>query len=475
MENAPEGWITRDLRGADGQKYRIQVSVEDCTGCGLCVEVCPAKGKALHLKPYDEMKKEAVNWAFAMTLKQKENPARPGSILHSQFSQPLLEFSGACAGCGETPYVKLLTQLFGDRMMIANATGCSSIWGGASPAASYTTNENGFGPAWSNSLLEDNAEFGYGMHLANSVGRRNLAVEMEQAMNEASADLQDLMQDWMDHLHDSDGTRARAAKLEALLAEEKDGNEKLEAIYSKRDLFVKPSQWMIGGDGWAYDIGYAGIDHVLASGEDVNILVLDNEEYSNTGGQVSKGTPASAIAKFAASGKYSSKKDLGMMALTYGNVYVAQIASGANSMQTLKAFQEAEKFPGPSIVIAYTPCITHGLRGGMRNSLQEAKDAVNSGYWSLYRYNPELRDAGKNPMTLDFKRPDFDTMIDFMTNQVRFRSLEIAHPDNAHELFEKTVHDAEVRFFNYAKLSGDEEKIRTRMEKARAKKAKAEE
>ncbi|MGC6768396.1 pyruvate:ferredoxin (flavodoxin) oxidoreductase [Enterococcus sp. LJL51] len=466
MTEAPAGYIVREMRGADGLKYRIQVSIEDCTGCGLCVEACPAKGKALVMKPYNEQKEQAMNWAFSMTLRQKENPAKANTVLGSQFNKPLLEFSGACSGCGETPYVKLLTQMFGDRMMIANATGCSSIWGAAAPVAPYTTNDQGQGPAWSNSLLEDNAEFGYGMFLANQTRREYLAEKMDEGMAAASEELQALMKDWQIHLHDSDGTQQRAAKLKAALENEKSGQPLLEAVYQDNDLFAKPSQWMIGGDGWAYDIGYGGIDHVLASGADVNMLVLDNEVYSNTGGQTSKATPASAIAKFSASGKYVSKKDLGMMAMTYGNVYVAQIASGANQMQTIKAFEEAEKFPGPSIIIAYTPCIAHGLKGGMSQTLQEAKEAVQSGYWSLYRYNPELREKGKLPMTLDFKKPVFDEMKDFMRKQVRFSALEATQAEYAGKLFEKTVNDAKTRFYNYARLAGQEEKLREKLEKS---------
>lgn len=470
MTEAPEGFIVRDMRGPDGLKYRIQVSVEDCTGCGLCVEACPAKGKALVMKPYEEQKEQAVNWAFAMTLKQKENPVKgKNSVLSTQFNKPLLEFSGACSGCGETPYVKLLTQMFGDRMMIANATGCSSIWGGASPASPYTTNECGQGPAWSNSLLEDNAEFGYGMLLAAQTRREALAKAMSELLPKVSQELRALMEDWLDHLFASEGTQQRAAKLQAAIESEVVDVPELRAILKEKDIFVKNSQWMIGGDGWAYDIGFGGIDHVLASGADVNILVLDNEVYSNTGGQVSKATPASAIAKFAASGKYASKKDLGMMAMTYGNVYVAQIASGANQMQTIKAFEEAEKFPGPSLIIAYTPCITHGLFGGMKESIKEAKEAVSSGYWSLYRYNPELIEKNKVPMTLDYKKPDFSTMPDFMRKQVRFSSLENAHPQLAEKLFEKTVHDAKTRFYNYASLTGQLDKIKAKIETAEEK------
>ncbi|MDR3827886.1 pyruvate:ferredoxin (flavodoxin) oxidoreductase [Enterococcus sp.] len=465
LTEAPEGFIVREMRGANGQKYRIQVSVEDCTGCGLCVEACPAKGKALTMRPYEEQKEQALNWAFAMTLRQKENPAKPGTVLGSQFNKPLLEFSGACAGCGETPYVKLLTQMFGDRMMIANATGCSSIWGGTSPVSPYTTNHLGQGPAWSNSLFEDNAEYGYGMFLANQTRREKLAAQLQSLKAAVSEELQALIDDWDLHREESAGTQQRAAKLIAALEAEVSDTPQLAPILKEKDLFVKPSQWMIGGDGWAYDIGFGGIDHVLASGADVNILVLDNEVYSNTGGQVSKATPTSAIAKFAASGKFVSKKDLGMMAMTYGHVYVAQIASGANQMQTIKAFEEAERFPGPSIIIAYTPCITHGLAGGMRQSLKEAQEAVASGYWSLYRYNPLLAEKGKQPMTLDFKKPAFDQMPSFMQTQVRFASLNSANPNAAQALFEKTVSDAKTRFYNYARLAGQEEKIRAKLEK----------
>lgn len=463
MKEAPVGFIVREMRGKDGLLYRIQVSVEDCTGCGLCVEACPAKGKALEMKPYDEQKQQAINWAFAMTLKEKENPARPGTLIGTQFEKPLLEFSGACAGCGETPYVKLLTQMFGDRMMIANATGCSSIWGGTAPVSPYTTNEFGEGPAWSNSLLEDNAEYGYGMFLANQTRRDALARKMAAVKNCGSHEAAQLMEDWIAHRFESEGTQQRAKKLIAILEEERWTVPEFAALYEEKDLFVKTSQWMIGGDGWAYDIGYGGIDHVLASGADVNLLVLDNEVYSNTGGQVSKATPMAAIAKFAAGGKYMSKKDLGRMAMTYGNVYVAQISSGANAMQTIKAFEEAEKFPGPSLIIAYTPCITHGLAGGMRQSLKEAKDAVQSGYWSLYRYHPENLDHGKAALTLDFKKPDFRLMPAFLRSQVRFASLEKQFPSVANQLFSKTIKDAQNRFLAYADMSGQGEKIRLKI------------
>lgn len=467
MTEAPDGFIVREMRGADGLKYRIQVSVEDCTGCGLCVEACPAKGKALEMKPYEAMKNEAINWAFAMTLKQKENPAKPGSLLHYQFNKPLIEFSGACAGCGETPYIKLLTQMFGDRMVMANATGCSSIYGGSSPVTPYTTNEAGQGPAWSNSLFEDNAEFGFGMYVSNYQKRNSLAKLIKEIIkkSEISSELIQLLEDWLMHKDESSGTRQRAEKLKSAIEEEMAYSKDLTELFSRRDQFVKPSQWIIGGDGWAYDIGYGGIDHVIASGADINILVMDNEVYANTGGQVSKATPKSAVAKFAAGGKFSAKKDLGMMAVTYGNVYVAQIASGANTTQTIKAFEEAEKYPGPSIIIAYTPCISHGLKGGMSNTLNEAKEAVNSGFWSLYRYNPLLVEKGKSPMTLDFKRPDFSTMKDYFSKQVRFSGLKRVHLEMAEEMYDKTIADAKRRFINYATLSGDIEKIQKRWEK----------
>lgn len=465
VAEAPAGFIMREMRGADGLMYRIQVSLEDCTGCGLCVEVCPAKGKALEMKPYEEQKEEALNWAFAMTLKTKANPVKKNSVRGSQFEQPLLEFSGACSGCGETPYLKLLTQLYGDRLMIANATGCSSIFGGAAPTTPYTTNQLGQGPAWSNSLFEDNAEYGYGMYLANKTRREALASKMEKLSerSDLSPELQELMTDWLLHRDESDGTQQRSQKLKAALAIEKNNDEEINDLYDNHDLFAKPSHWMVGGDGWAYDIGFGGIDHILASGEDVNILVMDNEVYSNTGGQKSKATPMSAVAKFAAEGKRGAKKDLGVIAMSYDHVYVAQIASGANQMQTIRAFEEAEKFPGPSLIIAYTPCIAHGISGGI--TLQQTKDAVDTGYWSLYRYNPLLLEKGKNPLTLDFKKPNFSGMKDFMRTENRFARMAGIDPVLSEELFDETVAQAEGRFYRYARIAGEEEKIRTRLAK----------
>lgn len=468
QQAAPEGMITRKFRGKDNLWYRIQVSVEDCTGCGLCVEACPAKGKALEMVPYEEQKVEAINWAFAMTLRQKENPAKLTSVMGSQFEKPLLEFSGACAGCGETPYVKVLTQLFGDRMLVANATGCSSIWGGSYPTTPYTTTAEGKGPAWSNSLLEDNAEFGYGMHMGVVTRRERLAAEVATLRRKARRTFAEttlaLMDDWVEHLHEGEGTKQRAAKLIQALTLEEDYTLEREAILKQTDLFVKPSQWIVGGDGWAYDIGYGGLDHVLASGADVNLLVLDNEVYSNTGGQVSKATPQNAIAKFASSGKAQRKKDLGRMAMTYESVYVAQISFAANPMQTIKAIEEAERFPGPSILIAYTPCIAHGLVGGMRQSLAEAKLAVESGYWPLYRYNPAIE--GKKQFQLDVKRVHFDLLETFLTTQLRFANLKKAK--NREAILLALTQQVEKRFAYYQALAGTKERLRESAAKSEA-------
>jgi pyruvate-ferredoxin/flavodoxin oxidoreductase len=458
LENAPEGYLVREMKGADGLMYRIQVSLEDCTGCGLCVDVCPAKEKALIMKPYEEQKEEALNWAFAMTLKQKVNPIKKKeSIKGSQFEKPLLEFSGACSGCGETPYIKLLTQLYGDRMLIANATGCASIWGGSAPSTPYTTNEEGQGPAWSNSLFEDNAEFGFGMYLANQTKREHLAHLIEKAISDkiGSSDLQELMKDWLGTKEVGEGSRQRSTKLEALLKEEVTTNSLLESILREKDLFVKPSQWIIGGDGWAYDIGFGGIDHVLSSGEDVNIFVMDNEVYSNTGGQTSKATPTAAIAKFSSNGKRTAKKDLGLIAMTYGNVYVAQVALNANPMQTIKALDEAEKFPGPSLIIGYVPCINHGIKGGMSQAVQVTKEAVESGYWPLYRFDPRLTEKGKEPLRMDYKKSDFDKLPEFFKNQTRFSALEnVLAEEEASSLLEKSADEIIEKAQTYKELSG---------------------
>ncbi|MBL1229051.1 pyruvate:ferredoxin (flavodoxin) oxidoreductase [Enterococcus sp. BWB1-3] len=454
MEETPEGFITRTMKGPDNLEYRIQVSLEDCTGCGLCVEMCPAKDKALVMKSYEEQKEQALNWAFAMTLRQKANPIKKFSIKGSQFEQPLIEFSGACAGCGETPYVKLLTQLYGDRMMIANTTGCSSIWGASAPATPYTVNAEGKGPAWSNSLFEDNAEYGLGMYIANETKRKRLAVLLQKAVDNGygSETTQAQMQDWLDHAAEGEGTQQRAAKLAQALREDRD--DRVKEILNHEEMFAKPSQWMLGGDGWAYDIGYSGIDHVLATGADVNIFVMDNEVYANTGGQMSKATPTSAIAKFAAGGKKTKKKDLGLMAMAYRDVYVASISIEANPAQALKAITEAESYPGPSLIIGYTPCINHGQRGGMSQSIKVAKDAVESGYWPLYRHDPRLRAKGKEPMRVDFKKADFSKMEDFLRSQVRFSALRNIKQDEieVEQMLHQTVTDMEERSESYTQL-----------------------
>ena len=454
---APEAMDFKPAIGAKGLNFSIVVSQKDCLGCGNCAQVCPApKGKALVMKPLGEQ--IAKQPAFDYSVKEvaaKPNPMNKKTVKGSQFEQPLLEFSGACAGCGETPYAKLVTQLFGDRMMIANATGCSSIWGASAPSMPYTKNQLGHGPAWANSLFEDNAEFGLGMFLGTKAVRETLADDFRAALEagKGTDELKAAMQDWLDNINNGEGTRERADKLTALLEAEKGADELLNKIYDKNDFFVKRSQWIIGGDGWSYDIGYGGLDHVLASGEDVNVLVLDTEVYSNTGGQSSKATPAAAIAQFAATGKKTKKKDLGMMAMSYGYVYVAQIAMGSDKNQAIKAIAEAEAYPGPSLIIAYAPCINHGIRAGMGKSQLEEKLAVDCGYWATYRYNPELVGTDKNPFTLDSKEPTGDFQ-EFLQGEVRFSSLKRAFPEVAEQLYQKTEADAKARLAGYQKLAG---------------------
>ncbi len=430
--------------------YSMGVAPLDCTGCGNCAQVCPAPGKALVMKPQESQHNQIEAWDYLMDeVTAKANPMNKNTVKGSQFEQPLLEFSGACAGCGETPYAKVITQLFGDRMMIANATGCSSIWGGSAPSTPYTKNKEGHGPAWANSLFEDNAEYGLGMFLGVKAIRQRIAEKAEEAIKAGDAASAEL-QDWLDHVDDGAGTRDRADKLVAAL--EKSGSELAKAILEDKEYFVKRSQWIFGGDGWAYDIGYGGVDHVLASGEDVNVFVFDTEVYSNTGGQSSKSTPTAAIAKFAASGKKTKKKDLGMMAMTYGYVYVAQVNMGADKNQVLKAIAEAEAYKGPSLIIGYAPCINHGIKIGMSNSQLEAKKATECGYWSMYRYNPELKEAGKNPFVLDSKDPTAD-FKEFLMGEVRYASLAKAFPEAADALFEKTHKDAMERLEGYKKLA----------------------
>ncbi|MGM9974494.1 MAG: pyruvate:ferredoxin (flavodoxin) oxidoreductase [Clostridiaceae bacterium] len=452
---APEGTkvvAARALKTETPLFYAMGISPLDCTGCGNCAQVCPAPGKALNMKPQESQHSQIEPWDYLFhDVTAKKNPMNKNTIKGSQFEQPLLEFSGACAGCGETPYAKLVTQLFGDRMMVANATGCSSIWGGSAPSTPYTKNKEGYGVAWANSLFEDNAEYGLGMFLGVKAIRDRIAEKAEAAIaanDPAKAELQE----WLDHMNEGAGTRERASKLEAAL--EASGTDLAKEILEEKDYFVKRSQWIFGGDGWAYDIGYGGVDHVLASGEDVNILVFDTEVYSNTGGQSSKATPTSAIAKFAASGKKIKKKDLGMMAMTYGYVYVAQVNMGADKNQTLKAIAEAEAYPGPSLIIAYAPCINHGIKIGMGNSQLEAKRAGECGYWANYRYNPQLKNEGKKSFFLDSKEPTAD-FREFLMGEVRYASLAKAYPEAADALFEKTYKDAMERLEGYKKLAAE--------------------
>ena len=455
-ENAPEGMKIIPANGFKGEAmyYMIGVTPLDCTGCGNCVETCPAPGKALIMKPQDSQHEQIECWNYAVEeLSVKPNPMKKTTVKGSQFEQPLLEYNGACAGCGETPYAKLVTQLFGDRMMIANATGCTSIWAAGGSAMAYTANKEGNGPAWANSLFEDNAEYGLGMLIAVKTIRTRIANNVRKALeSDMSEETKAVLQDWLDNMNVGEGTRDRANKLEKVLQNE--DSEIAKKILNDKEFFVKRSQWIFGGDGWAYDIGYGGLDHVLASGEDVNVLVFDTEVYSNTGGQSSKSTPTAAVAKFAASGKRTKKKDLGAIAMTYGYIYVAQVAMGADKSQTIKAITEAESYDGPSLVIAYAPCIAHGIKIGMSNSQEEERRAVDCGYWTLYRYNPELQ-GKKNPFSLDSKEPKAN-FRDFLMGEVRYASLAQTFPETAEKLFKKTEEDALERYTKYKKLASEE-------------------
>ncbi len=447
LANKPEGFVTKAAIGFKGYEYRMQVSPYDCTGCNNCVNVCPAKEKALKMVPLEEsIAKEAENWEYAVSLKETTAEFKEDTVKGSQFKKPLFEFSGACAGCGETPYVKLITQLFGDRMIIANATGCSSIYGGSAPTCPYTKNDEGKGPAWANSLFEDNAEFGFGMHIAYSQRRNILANTMNNilGLGDISENLKDAFNEWLDGKEDGVLSEAASKKIITLLPEaiaSASGMtlELLNKINNRKDCLIKKSTWIVGGDGWAYDIGYNGVDHVLASGEDVNILVLDTEVYSNTGGQASKSTPTGAIAKFAATGKRTKKKDLALLAMDYGYVYVAQVSMGADMNQVVKAMAEAEAYHGPSIVIAYAPCINHGIN--MTKSQLEMKKAVDTGYWQLFRFNPDLIGTDKSPLAIDSKEPTEDYQT-FLMGEVRYASLAKQNPDAAKVLFAKNEQDA---------------------------------
>ena len=472
---APGSFVTKKATGFEGYEFRMQISPLDCTGCGNCVDVCPAKEKALKMIPMTESAKtEEKNWEYALTLSKKDVKLNTKTVKGSQFLQPLFEFSGACAGCGETPYVKLLTQLYGDRMVIANATGCSSIYGGSAPTCPYTVNEKGQGPAWANSLFEDNAEFGFGMNLATKQRREKLAdtVKTLIAVDWCDADIKAAGAEWLEKMNDAEGSRLAGEKLlkaceegidvdltgteyeAAWLANGKkcpcDACTLAREVIANKDLLTKQSVWIFGGDGWAYDIGYGGLDHVLAQDEDVNVLVVDTEVYSNTGGQASKATPTGPVAKFAAAGKRTKKKDLGLMAMSYGYVYVAKVCMGANPAQLMKAVTEAEAYKGPSLIIAYAPCINHGINMG--HSQLEAKKAVEAGYWPLYRYNPDLAAEGKNPFSLDSKDPKA-SFQDFIMGEVRYASLKKQFPEVADKLFARAEKEAEDKIDYYKKLN----------------------
>ena len=468
-KEVPADFVTKAALQANGYKFRMQVSPLDCMGCGVCADICPvnikanadavkagakkadASALALNMVPINAIvDKESANWTFSESLPEVDKAVteKMAGVKKSQFNKPLFEFSGACAGCGETPYVKLITQLFGDRMIVANATGCSSIYGGSAPTCPYTKNAQGRGPAWANSLFEDNAEFGYGMNLAMKARRVKIEEDMRAAFDKVNEKTNAAFAAWLADKDDAEKSKVAAEMVkEALANESADG---LDYIRGNLDCLVKPSIWIFGGDGWAYDIGYGGLDHVLASGENVNILVLDTEVYSNTGGQASKSTPTGSVAKFAAAGKRVKKKDLGMMAMSYGYVYVAQCSMGSNKQQLLNALTEAEAYDGPSLIICYAPCINHGIN--MTKSQDEEKKAVDCGYWQLYRYNPENVDAGKNPFTLDSKDPVADYKT-FLLGETRYASLMKARPDLAEDLFKKTEEDSKLRLATYKNLA----------------------
>ncbi len=450
------------LKLADGKanlkdyKYALSISVDDCTGCGNCVDVCLAKEKAITMvsAEQEQAEQENFNYLNAKVGYKEDVVNKAANMKNAQFAQPLFEFSGACAGCGETPYIKNITQLFGDHMMIANATGCSSIYGASFPASPYCTNAQGHGPAWANSLFEDFCEFGLGMKLGSDRARETVARFMEEGLQCecCTEEMKALFRQWLDNRNNAAVTREVADKLVPLI--EKCKCDVCKGLAEYKHFIPSRSQWIFGGDGASYDIGFGGLDHVLASGENVNILVLDTEVYSNTGGQSSKATPAGAIAKFAASGKKIRKKDLGMMAMSYGYVYVAQVAMGSSPVQYMNAIKEAEAYDGPSLIIAYAPCINHGLKAGMGLSQKEEKLAVDCGYWHLYRYNPMLEAEGKNPFTLDSKEPDWTKFQDFLKGEVRFASLYKLFPDRAQELLERTEEFAKIRLETYKRLAG---------------------
>ena len=454
--NAPEGMnLLQGLGNTKAYKFRIQVSPLDCTGCGNCVDVCPAPKKALKMEPVETQEKEIANWEYLHgKVGYKENVMDKKTVKGSQFAQPLFEFSGACAGCGETPYIKTITQLFGASMMVANATGCTSIYSGSAPSTPYCMNAKGEGPAWANSLFEDNAEFGLGMHIAVEKLRDRIEEKMRDAIANCSCcsdELKKTMQEWIDTRHSTLENHAVCERLIPMM--EACGCDTCKEILAMKDNLAKKSQWIFGGDGWGYDIGYGGLDHVLASGQDVNVLVVDTEVYSNTGGQSSKATPLGAVAKFASAGKRIRKKDLGAIAMTYGYVYVAQVSIGANQSQLLQVIREAEAYHGPSLIIAYAPCINHGIKGGMSHTQTVGKQAVACGYWHLWHYNPELAEKGENPFKLDSKEPDWSKFQAFLQDEVRYSSLKKAFPAEADELFRAAEENAKWRYNGYQRLA----------------------
>ena len=457
FDQAPKGFEAKKAMGKEAKEYhfRIQIYPEDCVGCGNCADICPSKDKALIMKPFATQKDQIPLQQYADSIPERDGGFNKYSLKGSQFKKPLLEFSGACAGCGETAYVKLLTQLFGSRMVIANATGCSSIWGGYAPSVPWAKDKHGRGPAWANSLFEDNAEYGYGMQLATTQRRENLKEKVEHALKEEAltTDLKSLFEQWLEHFNDGDETDELSLQIQDVM-EDMDKKGVLADIWEAKDMLMKPSHWIIGGDGWAYDIGYGGLDHVLASGADVNVLVLDTEVYSNTGGQASKATPHGSVAKFAYSGKKTKKKDLGLMMMNYGYVYVASVAMGANMNHVIKVMKEAESYPGPSLVIAYAPCINHGIKAGMGKSQFEEKEAVKVGYWPLYRFDPRLSEQNKNPFQLDSKEPQ-GSLHDFIMGEIRYNSLTRTFPEEAKRLHALLEKDVKERYEQYKKMAED--------------------
>jgi pyruvate-ferredoxin/flavodoxin oxidoreductase len=454
-QQAPDGFTTIQGIGKDAKdkQFRMQVYVDDCVGCGNCADICPAKEKALVMKPFTSQLDQVPLVKFAETIPQRDGGFDKYTVKGSQFQKPLLEFSGACAGCGETAYLKLATQLFGDRMIIANATGCSSIWGGSAPSVPFAVNKDGHGPAWANSLFEDNAEYGFGMVLATKQRRQKLAALIKQAIDEniVSGETKEDFSKWLELKDDADGSKEYGNKIKQFV-HQNHNPPVFNEIYESTDMLTKKSIWSVGGDGWAYDIGYGGLDHVLAMDEDINILVFDTEVYSNTGGQSSKATPHGSVAKFAYSGKKTKKKDLGLIAMSYGYVYVASVAIGANMNHVVKVMKEAESYPGPSLIICYAPCINHGIKKGMGKTIQEEKLAVQSGYWPIYRYDPRLADDGKNPFQLDSKTPD-GSLHDFIMGEVRYNSLTKTFPKEAEKLHKKLEEDVSNRFKQYKTLA----------------------